>query len=45
MEWKELQYALGGACTGVAQDNALRFYGTIAKVSHMESYLIVAMGV
>ena len=22
-----------------------RFYGTIAKVSHMESYLIVAMGV
>ena len=45
MEWKELQYALGGACIGVAQDNALGFYGTIAKVSHMESYLIVAMGV
>ena len=45
MERKELRYALGGACIGVAHDNALGFYGTIAKVSHMESYLIVAMGV
>ena len=35
MEWKELQYALGGACIGVAQDNALWFLWYNCKsISH-----------